>query len=110
MQQNYKCAICQKPFGYTKKRFAVDHCHATGTLRGILCGKCNAGLGQFKDSIGTLKAAISYLEKYEQTILAAKDKQTQSEHQQTLIQAATEQAQQDVAQQLQDLEEQETGL
>lgn len=40
----------------------VDHCHTCGMLRGILCRKCNLGLGWFNDSIECLRAAIQYLE------------------------------------------------
>ena len=53
------CAICNtKP---TSKRLAVDHCHTTGAVRGLLCDRCNRGLGYFKDSIASLKAAADYL-------------------------------------------------
>ena len=38
--QGGRCAICQKATGATK-RLAVDHCHETGLVRAILCGRCN---------------------------------------------------------------------
>lgn len=41
--------------------FNVDHCHSTGKVRGILCSKCNIGLGMFKDNIASLETAIEYL-------------------------------------------------
>lgn len=59
------CAIC----GSTKccdkddRRMAVDHCHETGVVRGLLCRKCNLGLGFFGDSVETLLAAALYLER-----------------------------------------------
>jgi hypothetical protein len=57
------CAIC----GSEMKPPHVDHCHEAGkgigAVRGILCGRCNSGLGQFKDSIETLLLAVLYLAK-----------------------------------------------
>ena len=43
------------------KNFAVDHCHETNQIRGLLCSSCNIGLGQFQDSIKLLSKAIDYL-------------------------------------------------
>jgi hypothetical protein len=58
--QNNKCAICgthmEKPY--------IDHCHKSGDVRGLLCMKCNMGLGHFKDDVSIMKNAISYIEKY----------------------------------------------
>lgn len=53
------CAICRNLNG--KRRLAVDHCHKTGKVRGLLCTRCNVGLGAFLDSIDKLKRAIAYL-------------------------------------------------
>jgi hypothetical protein len=64
-EQNGACAICKNP--ETAKiqgrtlRLAVDHSHKSGQARGLLCLACNRGLGLFKDSINSLKSAISYL-------------------------------------------------
>jgi hypothetical protein len=55
------CFICKETNG--EKPLAVDHCHKTGKVRGLLCCKCNRALGYFKDSVINLKKAISYLEK-----------------------------------------------
>ena len=67
VEQNDCCKICGNP--ETKldslgniQRLSVDHCHSTDAVRGLLCGKCNVGLGSFKDSIKSLKMAIQYLE------------------------------------------------
>ncbi len=60
-QQNHGCAICGKP--PEKRALAVDHCHATGKVRGLLCAKHNTGIGLFEDSPELLKAAILYLER-----------------------------------------------
>lgn len=42
--QRYVCAICHKPCR-TERRLAVDHCHKTGKIRGLLCFNCNTHLG-----------------------------------------------------------------
>jgi len=61
--QNNSCAICKSPDPFDRwGRFHVDHDHATGKVRGLLCGNCNTGLGKMKDSITNLQAAIAYLE------------------------------------------------
>lgn len=59
--QNYKCAVCDSTNPGPKGVFAVDHCHSTGTVRGLLCYLCNMGLGSFKDNPTFLMAAITYL-------------------------------------------------
>ena len=47
------------------QRLSVDHSHTTGTVRGVLCHRCNVGLGMFKDNIESLRSAINYLENRE---------------------------------------------
>lgn len=59
IQQN-KCAICKKEL-LTRKDTCADHDHRTTTARGILCRRCNVGLGSFQDSTDLLEAAIAYL-------------------------------------------------
>ena len=54
------CAICGKK---SKRRLVVDHCHSLNKVRGLLCDKCNLGLGMFDDDIDRLRAAIAYLER-----------------------------------------------
>jgi hypothetical protein len=51
------------PFGGPQRneKAHVDHCHASGVVRGLLCGQCNILLGAAKDSIETLFAAADYL-------------------------------------------------
>src|SRR5437016_9281213 len=54
------CAICkEKPKG---SRLAVDHLAGTDNVRGLLCNRCNLGLGHYKDDPDLLKAAIEYLQ------------------------------------------------
>lgn len=59
--QNFACAICVRPAAAEGKRLAVDHDHETGQVRGLLCAKCNRGIGLFNDSPVTLNAAAGYL-------------------------------------------------
>ena len=63
--QNGVCKICKKPETAIKNgtlaRLSVDHDHVTGAIRGLLCSKCNHGLGNFEDSIENLESAINTL-------------------------------------------------
>ena len=61
-KQNSKCAICGITEEEHGKYLAIDHDHATGNVRGLLCMACNTGLGNFKDSLDYLRMAIKYLE------------------------------------------------
>lgn len=61
--QNGCCAICsiQVETGPGKGGARIDHCHATGAVRGILCHKCNIGLGWFRDNADALENAATYI-------------------------------------------------
>ena len=62
-EQDYKCAICGTPDpGATN--WHADHDHKTKQKRGVLCHKCNTGLGLLKDDIDVLCSAIEYLKYY----------------------------------------------
>lgn len=58
-RQGGLCAICRFP---NEKPLRVDHNHDTNAVRGLLCDSCNQGIGQLKDDVQILKAAIAYLE------------------------------------------------
>jgi hypothetical protein len=60
-RQGGVCGICGGNRSARVKRLVVDHCHRTGTVRGLLCSNCNYALGQFSDSPGLLMAALAYL-------------------------------------------------
>lgn len=60
-EQNNKCAICFEVF---LKIPHVDHNHISGELRGLLCSKCNTGIGYFKEDKNILISAINYLKKW----------------------------------------------
>lgn len=61
-EQGGVCSICKTP--PKGKHLAVDHCHTTGEIRGLLCNDCNIGLGYFQDNPDYLLAAITYLTHY----------------------------------------------
>lgn len=56
------CAICEIKVDRNGRRLAVDHCHDTGVVRGILCMNCNATLGRMNDDPALLRKAAEYLE------------------------------------------------
>lgn len=62
-RQDEGCGICKSKFLATKRSFNVDHDHVTKEVRGLLCHRCNMGIGYFLDSIGLLQNAIQYLSK-----------------------------------------------
>lgn len=61
-EQNSKCAICKQECS-TGKNLAIDHDHTSGMVRGLLCSRCNRGLGLFSDNPEMLEVAAKYLRK-----------------------------------------------
>ncbi len=66
-EQKGKCACCGIHQNELTKKFAVDHDHDTGLIRGLLCNNCNLALGKLGDNIEGLMKALNYLEKHELT-------------------------------------------
>lgn len=58
-RQDHKCAICRE---LVEGNLHVDHCHASGRVRGLLCGACNTSIGSFADDPARLRRAADYLE------------------------------------------------
>ena len=62
--QNGECAICGEFFDKPSDA-QVDHNHKTNEIRGLLCRKCNLGIGYFNDNLELMMRAIKYLNKRE---------------------------------------------
>jgi len=69
--QNGLCLVCGEPETAVDnrnqnkiRRLAVDHCHTTGKVRGLLCQRCNMGIGYFRDNPVLLRAAADYAESH----------------------------------------------
>lgn len=59
-QQMGVCAIC-KTKCISGRKLAVDHCHDTNRVRGLLCCNCNRGIGLLKHNVNILTAALDYI-------------------------------------------------
>lgn len=65
-EQEFRCLICgDHGSGGVKasSRLHVDHDHETGLVRGLLCNRCNRGIGYFRDNPDLLRSAAKYLER-----------------------------------------------
>lgn len=63
IEQNFVCAVCN---GITPRGLNIDHDHATGKVRKLLCNVCNAAIGGFKEDPELFKRAVAYLEEHKQ--------------------------------------------
>jgi hypothetical protein len=63
-RQSGCCAICGTHQSDLKRCLCIDHCHDTGQVRQLLCGKCNTGLGYFNHDPELLTIAMEYLQKH----------------------------------------------
>lgn len=65
-EQSGVCAVCGEKESHRYKgdvrSLSVDHCHATGAIRQLLCHSCNHGLGCFRDNPELMRAAAQYIE------------------------------------------------
>lgn len=61
-KQGGGCAICGGQEPIRGRSLAVDHCHASGAVRGVLCSPCNLAIGKLRDDVELLRSAIRYLE------------------------------------------------
>jgi hypothetical protein len=68
-KQHGICAICKKSQApvrsWNGQNLAVDHCHNTGKIRGLLCNRCNRSIGYFEDNADLLAAAFIYLASFD---------------------------------------------
>lgn len=62
-RQNNKCAICHET-PHPGKTLVVDHCHASKVVRGLLCHKCNTGIGMLGDSYKRIVSASKYIKSF----------------------------------------------
>jgi hypothetical protein len=67
--QGYACAVCGLPeaelvYNGNRGRLTVDHNHVTGDIRGLLCSRCNAALGNLREEPAIMHALIRYIEQY----------------------------------------------
>lgn len=66
--QGGRCAICDSPENETRngkvKMLAVDHCHETGKIRGLLCCPCNQAIGKLRDNSAIMRRAADYIDRH----------------------------------------------
>lgn len=63
--QNSKCALCDFLPSEDDYALAVDHCHRTGRVRGLLCHRCNTALERVDDIPDWIERVLAYKKKFE---------------------------------------------
>jgi hypothetical protein len=63
-QQEGRCAICREPPS-ARAPLCIDHNHASGVVRGLLCKVCDLAVGNLRDSVARARATLAYLERFE---------------------------------------------
>lgn len=61
--RGWACEICKRTVETSGRTLAVDHCHVTGKIRGILCQRCNCAIGLLMENSESLRNAINYLQR-----------------------------------------------
>lgn len=61
LRQITSCQVCGRTEEEEGRALAIDHCHNTGDVRGVLCSRCNVALGLLSDDIRTVKNLLDYL-------------------------------------------------
>jgi len=63
-KQNHRCGGCRTRLRSNRyERFAVDHCHTTGEIRGLLCTNCNTALGLLKEDPERMLRLIQWVKR-----------------------------------------------
>ena len=75
--EKHKYGVCKSELDYdyclicgSKQRIHIDHCHKTNKFRGLLCSKCNTGIGMFDEDTKKMLKAIEYITKWNELILS----------------------------------------
>jgi hypothetical protein len=61
--RDFRCDICGES-EQQDRSLAVDHCHRTGKVRGLLCQACNTAIGKLRDDPSLIRRAASYVERH----------------------------------------------
>jgi len=63
-EHNNQCAVCKVSKSKSGRRLAVDHCHNTKLIRGLLCNECNTALGLLGENVERMYKLIEYISKF----------------------------------------------